>query len=348
MDIRQKVRFLSDRRAYGGVTGAVETRETHMSWVFISDTLVYKLKKPVRYPFLDFSTVARRRFFCEEELRLNRRLAPATYRRVVPLRIDSTGGLALGDHTEGQVIDWLVEMERLPAAEMLDVRIGAGRLGLDTVKEIGTRLAHFYAACPPQRADGQLYLRTLVAEQAINRSILLLPRFDLADAAGPQLDATDRALAELTPEIEKRIRQGFIVEGHGDLRPEHVCLVQPLQIIDCLEFSRGMRVVDPYDEVNYLGLECDILGASWVRPVLLGAVAELLGHPPAPRLAALYRSFRALLRARLCIAHLLEPRVSRPEKWAPLARRYLAAAEADCISLRARPVPPKAAPPRGA
>lgn len=327
MDLGIKVEFLSDPRAYEDGTRRVEVRETHMSWVFITDTLAYKLKKPVKYPFLDFSTLARRRFFCEEELRLNSRLAPKTYRRTVALRCDRSDGLSLGaDPRKGRIVDWLVEMERLPQAEMLERRILDGCLTRTNVVALGARLAGFYASCRPEIADGELYLRHLAEEQAINRALLSRPGFALAEAVSDPLDRVDRALQELTPAIRERIRSGLVVEGHGDLRPEHVCLVEPLQIIDCLEFSRAMRIIDPYDEVGYLGLECDMLGANWVRPLLFEILAGQLGGQPDPQLLAFYRGFRALLRARLCMAHLLEKPVRCPDKWKPLALRYVAAA----------------------
>lgn len=322
IDLAQKVRFLSDPSSYPRATASVEARETHMSWVFLTDDRVYKLKKPVKYPFLDFSTLRRRRFFCEEELRLNRRLASETYRAVVPLRCERTGRLSLSIH--GKIIDWLVEMKRLPFADMLDARLDRGMTTRGDVRRIGQRMAAFYAACSPEIAEGVLYLKHLTEEQAINRTVLERPEFGVRDAAGPVLDALDRALETLAPKIKRRIADGRIVEGHGDLRPEHVHLGEPIQVIDCLEFSRPMRMVDPYDEMNYLGLECAMLGAPWIRTILLDILGTRLGGRPDEDIMTLYGSFRAVLRARLCVAHLLDAEVRHPERWMPMALSYLA------------------------
>jgi len=345
-DLLEKVRFLSDPAAYGGAEGEVRARETHMSWVFIGERSVYKLKKPVRYPFLDFGTPAKRRFFCEEELRLNRRLAAATYRAVEPLRQDSSGAFSLGG--EGKAVDWLVVMERLPEAEMLDQRIRCDRLEKEDVVRIGETLARFYRTCRPEPDDGRLYLEHLQREHGLNRDILSRRELALHGAAAAALEAVGAALERLSPMIENRIRRGLIVEGHGDLRPEHVCLVDPVQIIDCLEFNRAMRMIDPYDEVGYLGLECDVLGAGWVRPMLLDILERRNGGRPDPQLLAFYGAFRALLRARLCMAHLLETPVRHPRKWKPMALRYIAAAERDCLSLPSRGDPTAVRPPPGA
>jgi len=330
-EVAAKVRFLSDPASYGGATKSVEARETHMSWVFLTDTRVYKLKKPVKYPFLDFGTQAKRRFFCEEELRLNRRLAGETYLAVVPLCLDDAGQLTLVAGSEP--VDWLVEMVRLPESEMLDSRLEQRRASEADIRRVGHFLAGFYAACPSEMADGRLYLDHLIAEQTINRSILQRQELGVAGISEAALGAVDRALQSLAPEIEARIRRGCMLEGHGDLRPEHVCIADPPQIIDCLEFNRSMRIIDPFDEVNYLGMECEALGAPWVRPLLLQLLQERLADRPSPSLLALYGAFRALLRARLCLAHLLETPVRHAAKWGPQAIAYIGMAEREGLNL---------------
>jgi aminoglycoside phosphotransferase family enzyme len=324
IDLATKVRFLSDPKAYPRATSNVEARETHMSWVFLTDDRVYKLKKPVRYSFLDFSTLSRRRFFCEEELRLNRRLARDTYCSVVPLRRQGKDCLSLAG--QGRIIDWLVEMKRLPQADLMDTRLRAGRVTEADISRISVLMAGFYAACSPLVADGHLYLRHLVQEQAVNRAILERRELGVRENATPVLDLADKALARVTARIEARIKAGLIVEGHGDFRPEHVYVGEPAQVIDCLEFNRSMRIVDPYDEINYLGMECAMLGVPWAGPILLGIVSSRLGSVPDRETLNFYGAFRALLRARLCIAHLLDPVVRDPRKWKPLALSYVAKA----------------------
>ncbi len=340
-----KVRFLSTANAYGLASGTVEARETRMSWVFLTAALVYKLKKPQLLPFLDFSTIRKRHFYCNEELRLNRRLAAETYLRVLPLRRGADGRYTLGG--QGRVSDWLVEMKRLRQDDMLDRRIAQGRVAASETAALAHRLAAFHRSLPPLTVDGHLYPAHLAETQRINRTILLGSEFGLGDLAGDLVAQTDAALSGALPEIEARVRSGLIVEGHGDLRPEHVWLGEPLQIIDCLEFSRPMRMLDPYDEVNYLGMECDILGAGWIREQLLEALSSVFGRPPSAGLLAAYGAFRALLRARLSIAHLLETPIRKPEKWRPLALRYLEQARRE-LSMSRNPAVRRASRPRAA
>jgi len=149
--LRTKVAFLSNPGNYPEKLTAVEVVQTHMSCVFLTDRHAYKLKKPVRYDFLNFSTVEARRVDCEEELRLNRRLARDVYIDVVPLVLTRDGGLVLGG--AGKVVDWLVKMHRLPARLMLDRAIRDGNVRRDDVRRCALVLADFYRRSEPVAMD---------------------------------------------------------------------------------------------------------------------------------------------------------------------------------------------------
>ena len=212
---------------------------------------VYKLKKPVRFPYLDFSTLARREAACRAELRLNRRLAPDVYLGVVPLT-RSDGGLALGG--EGAPVDWLVKMQRLDERDMLDRRIADGRLSVPQLDDLTEVLARFYRAAAPVFLSPAVHLADFAESLAFNKRVLLDPRFALPAGLVRRIDAAQRRfLARHGDAIAMRIRHRRIVEGHGDLRPEHICLDHEVRIIDCIEFNPRLRVVDPFDEIAYLG-----------------------------------------------------------------------------------------------
>ena len=330
MRLAEKVSFLSSPEAYSHRPQRVQTIETHMSWVFLTGSLVYKLKKPVRYPFLDFTTLAVRKRLCATEVRLNRRLAGDVYRRLVALRRDAGGRPSI--RGTGEIVDWLIEMEQLPADDMLDNRVRAGRVETDEVVAVAERLGQFYAAARPQVRLGGAYLAHLVEESSVSRELLMRPAWGLdARLTADILDRVERLLRQWSPIIRERIADGKIVEGHGDLRPEHICLRHPPTIIDCLEFDQNMRLLDPYDEVNYLGLECKMMGAGWIRPLLLTTLEGILGGRPEPQLMCTYGAFRAVLRARICLAHLLDPEPMQPYRWPSEARSYLSLAHAECL-----------------
>jgi aminoglycoside phosphotransferase family enzyme len=224
----------------------------------------------------------------------------------------------------GHTVEWLVEMHRLPEGLILENVILAGRARTEDALSVARRLVAFYADLPPERIGPEAHAARLERELALTASVLSDPglTFD-GDTVPRTLEATALAMERARSTLLARARDGHIVEGHGDLRPEHVCLGEPPVVIDGLEFDRGLRLVDPFDEIVFLGLECARLGADWVLPVLLAELREGLGEDPPVELLRFYWRYRALLRARLSLLHLVEANVRHPEKWRPQARRYV-------------------------
>lgn len=332
VSLRDKVEFLSSSRAYPEFEGEVDVRETHMAWVFLAGERVYKLKKPVEYKHRDCHFLRDREFLCHEEVRLNRRLAPEVYLGVSSLRLTSEGTLEIDG--EGEVVDWLVVMTRLPEHLLLDVALAKGTVTRARITRVADRLADFYQGLEPVEISVKEYLAHFAHEHDRNREVIGDTRFSLpSDVVAAVLGRLERLLKEEPDLLGDRVRQGRVVEGHGDLRPEHVCLTDPPVVIDCLEFSQPLRRVDPFDELSFLGLECDRLGAAWVGKQLVNECARMLGERPCRRLLAFYTAYRACLRARLTLAHLLEPDPRTPDKWEPRARQYLAMAWRACREL---------------
>jgi len=329
--LADKIDFLMRGDAYRPPVPVVTRHETHMSQVFLAGDRVYKLKKPVRFPYLDFSTLARRETACRAELRLNRRLAPDVYRDVVPLT-HSAQGLAIGG--DGEIVDWLVVMNRLDDTQMLDRVIGDRRLHRWQLDRLASALVQFYRRASAVFISPAVYGAEFWRSLAYNRRVLLDPRFNLPAGAVRSIDAMQRRfLTERAGLLAERVRTRRIVDGHGDLRPEHICLGDPVRIIDCLEFNPRLRMVDPFDEIAYLCVECERLGAAWAGEYLRCRIMHALHDGDSEELFIFYRCHRATLRARLAIAHLLEPNPRTPEKWAPLARTYLQLAAADVVRL---------------
>jgi aminoglycoside phosphotransferase family enzyme len=320
-----RLRFLLSSAAHPGLERPPGCVETHMSWVFFAGDRVLKLKKPVRYPFLDFSTLHAREFNCREELRLNSRLAPGVYLGLLALQA-TDGGFELvpeeriGD--PGRTVDWLVLMRRLPQQRNLLAAIAEARVDLRALDALVAVLAAFYRSAPGVALTAREYLARFQREAAVNREVLLRPQFDLRDAT-LALDRFDAALLEQAAALGARAAGGKVVDGHGDLRPEHVYLLEPPVVIDCLEFNAPLRQVDPFDEIGFLALECELAGAPWIGPRLLAGCAAALGEEPDRPLMQLYRAHRALLRARLAMAHLLDPVPRTPQVWPARAQRYI-------------------------
>ncbi|WP_375307554.1 hypothetical protein WI560_07990 [Bradyrhizobium sp. A11] len=329
--LARKVAFLSEPGSYRPAPDHVQARETHMSWVFMNGARVYKLKKPVRFSYLDFSTLARRRAACLAEASLNRRLAPDVYLGVVPL-IETVSGYAIGG--SGPVADWLVVMRRLNEHETLEAMLRNGTARQTDAEQLAAVLARFYSHTDRILVAPETYLASLYEAAVLDWQVLLNERFGLPRGTILRVASGQRRFLEQNARVlVDRVCRRFIVDGHGDLRPEHIWLTPPHPIIDCLEFNTRLRASDALDEIAFLHLECERLGGRWFGDAIRRRLARTLHDDPAGGIFLFYRMGRAMLRARLSIAHLFDAHPRTPEKWPRLARAYLALAESDARQL---------------
>jgi aminoglycoside phosphotransferase family enzyme len=331
--LREKVTFLRQAENYPFATGRVDVIETHMSWVFLTEKRVYKLKKPVRYSFLDFSTLEARREDSEGEVQLNRRLAGDTYIRAVALTREDNGDLKLGG--KGKPVEWLVEMHRLPEELTLDTAIRKGTVATDDIDRISRVLNDFFQKQASLPVTGQEYRAMFTREMEESHNTLSRPEYGLPQERLQHVASAQREfLQRHGGMLEERASNGLVIEGHGDLRPEHVFLTEPPVVIDCLEFNRDFRLLDPVDELAYLGLECERLGATWIGERLLQNYFAESGDACPGELIRFYRLFRACLRAKIAVWHIDDHRIREVEKWRQRARDYLSIAERDLAAGR--------------
>ena len=324
--LESKVALLRQPDTYPDKPSHVEAVETHMSWVFLTDRYAYKLKKPVHYDMLDFSTLALRQQDCEEEVRLNRRLAPNVYLGTVPLTVDSSGAMHMG--ADGEVIEWLVKMRRLPTERMLDQAIQHGKVDEADIHNVVLKLSRFYQKLSPVEVPGEKYRNEFEKTIELNQRELLTPDYALPqDLIRRVHDEQRDFLKRESGLLDSRAAAKKIVEGHGDLRPEHICLEPDPVIIDCLEFYRQYRVTDPADELSFLSMECDRLGAPYIGTELFRTYENITHDQPPARLINFYKAYRACLRARLAIWHTRELEKHDWPKWQHRAIEYLQLAE---------------------
>jgi aminoglycoside phosphotransferase family enzyme len=318
----EKVAFLASPGVLGAPGERPELRETHMSWVFLTKDRAFKLKKPVRFPFLDFTSLAAREAACRAEVELNQELAPGVYLRLARLCATKSGAFELDG--AGQTVDWLVVMRRLDEALMLDARVRAGAATEADMEKLADLLIDFYRRTQKDEISPDAYIARFRDQLALDREIILSPRFPIDHRRAARImDQLGAVFAAVEPALRERAAEKRLVEGHGDLRPEHVWLGDPICIIDRLEFNRALRFLDPFDELSFLGMECAVAGAPWIAPLLIARAKAALPPAASDDLVAFYIALRASLRARLTLAHLLDIRPRQPAKWAPLAERYL-------------------------
>jgi aminoglycoside phosphotransferase family enzyme/predicted kinase len=298
MESSELLAFLSDPASYPDPTRNVRREETHISWVFLTDDFAYKVKKPVRYDFLDYSTLELREKACQREVRLNRRLAPQVYLGVVPIGAGPSG---LTFHPDGPALEYAVRMRRLPADRMLDHLVRTGQATAADLERVLDVLLPFYAAAA---ADPRVSRHATPAAWRKNVRGNLKALRELEGFSAPEqvyrLEAAHLQFLRLWPEhFERRIAGGFVRDGHGDLRAEHICLTDPPAIFDCVEFNDRFRHNDIVDELAFLAMDLEFHGAGELADHLLRRYTERTGDDPGPELWGFYRSYRACVRSKV-------------------------------------------------
>jgi aminoglycoside phosphotransferase family enzyme len=325
--LAEKIAFLSTPGSYGGVH-AVEAIETHRSWVFLTDQHAWKLKKPDKGTDFDFRTLETRRQNSLAEVRLNRRLAAGVYLGMVPLTLRSPGQLELNGH--GPVVDWLVKMRRLHRSESLEAKISTGSATREAAERTAKFLASFYTNARPIPLTLDDYQQRLADTVDDNRTELMrLAPVSLHSDILRVVESQSQFVESQGTLLGSRLQSRRIVEGHGDLRPDHIWLSDPPLIIDCLEFNERLRTLDSASELMFLVLECDRLSAAWIGEIFFQAYSSIARDNPPKPLLEFYRSMHACSRAKLALWHLLDRR-GEPEHWQAKAARYLELTREPC------------------
>lgn len=295
------VAALADPRTYAHRPDHVEVRETHISMVFLAGARAFKLKKPLVLDFLDYGTPERRREMCEEEVRLNRRLAPDIYVGVVGVG-KTAEGVRLLDAGDPRASDFLVEMRRYDDIDTLDAHLSRGRPGAEVFASIGRLLARFHGEARPVRVAGA---PALAVERTYSRNLdeLLgycesLPEADELVALG---HAAHGFIRRHEACLSDRAHHRRIREGHGDLRAEHVVLGDRIRIVDCVEFDPALRQLDVADDLAFLVFDLTRLGAPEAADQLVRAYREAGGDPGSDALVSFYAGYRAAVRAKVAL-----------------------------------------------
>jgi aminoglycoside phosphotransferase family enzyme/predicted kinase len=298
----------------------VEVVETLISTVFIADDRVYKVKKELILPFLDYGTLERRRHFCHEEVRLNRRLAPETYlgvRAIVP--VESSFGLA--EHDEPSAVEYAVEMRRLPEDRALDHLIESGAASAEMIRRVAQRIAEFHQQsmpAPPGRG-GPSEIKAgmndnLEAVFPWVGSALDRQTFNAVERFHDAFVLSNREL------LADRVARGRVREGHGDLRAEHVVLDDGgVTIYDCVEFDEHLRFVDVASDLAFLYMDLERLGAAPLAPALERAYTEQTGDEEVCKLLPFFACYRAWIRVKVACLRLAQLDENDPRRPALLS-----------------------------
>lgn len=288
------------RDAVAGETVSVE-RESHGAWVVLAGERAYKLKKPVRFSFLDYSTPAARRAACEEEVRVNRPLAGELMLGVCGLR-PTDGGIALSDADDEDAIDWVVVMRRFDEDRTMAALLERGRLTADQVRAVAARLSAFHSVA--EIVDDPDPCGRVKATMTRNLD-------ELCEAAGETpgegpigaLGALLQGAAlERCQDLAARGRARLVRDGHGDLRADHVLLQNGgVLVVDRIEFDPALRRIDVADDLSFLVMDLEARGARDAAGLLVTAYRDAGGDPGDRALIAMFAAHRALVRAKVAL-----------------------------------------------
>lgn len=303
------INLLCRASAFDHPTGDFTLRETHISWVILCGDYAYKLKKPVNFGFLDFSSLERRKHFCAEELRLNRRFSPELYLAVVPVTASRDGPVMGGD---GEILDYAVKMRRFDESQLLDNIAARGELDRPLVRAVARELAERQRdapVCHPRPGSDEPG-SPAVLHAAMTQNFRQVREYQLGPEQQKQLTAVERwSLAryeELAPMLEQRAASGLVIDGHGDAHLGNIALIDGVvRLFDCIEFNAALRVMDSIGEIAFLSMDLEARGHSGESHWVLADYLEYRGDYAGLPLLQLYRCYFAMVRAK--VALLREP-----------------------------------------
>lgn len=312
---------LLDPSAYPSPPGIVEFRETHGSRLYLTEKKVYKIKKSVNFGFLDFTTLERRQHFCTEEILLNRRFAPDTYLGVVPIR--NHHGQILIDGKEGEIVEYAVEMRRLPEERMLDRLVEKNDPSLPgEALRLASSLAQMHKdcqVCRSEKEDSVTVVRRNWEEnfaQTEHYAGLTISR-EALDLCRVRMH---RAIDSLSRQMLEREQAGLVRDGHGDLHADHICLTYPICIYDCIEFNRRFRVGDILADLAFLLMDLDKRGKQDLANIIEKTWSSLLGDVIDPALLRFYEIYRAFVRGKVASFLVDDPTLPERERIAAAVR----------------------------
>lgn len=317
---------LLNTSAYAEPVSSVVMLQTHISWILLTDNHAWKIKKPVNFGFLDFSTIEKRHFYCKEEVRLNRRLCPDIYEGVTEVRETPDGRAAF--HGNGRIIDYAVRMKRLPADKMLDRLVDKNEASVQDIRILAKVLADFH---------GKAYTSSIISEYGSPQLIRSnwqenfdqVIQFENSTLPEPERTAiknwTETFMQEHEALFQERVVNGFVRECNGDIHLENICLTDSgICIFDCIEFNERFRCCDTASDLAFLLMDLDLHERRDFAEELLLTYRELTKDTDLEKLIIFYKIYRAFIRGKVESFRLNDNGISEKEKEAAFkkATRY--------------------------
>ena len=262
----QNIEQLIAQNGFPENPGSVHLIETHISWVIVCDDFVYKIKKPLKYSFLDFSTLQKRKFYCERELELNKRLTEDIYLDV--LRVKYKAGKLFVGSSDGKIVDYAVRMNKLPQEKRMDKLLLADNILPTDIKNIAEKISRFHQQTNIIKSKPIVELRELFNDLNTQQSFLRSHLFcnSLVEDA---IEASNNFISRNKAVFQHRIQNGFVRDCHGDLHSRNIFLLPEPQPFDCIEFNDAFREIDVLDEIAFLCMDLDAFGRQDLAELFL-------------------------------------------------------------------------------
>ena len=310
---KQVVNALLNPEAYQEDTDKIELIQTHISFVFLTKKFVYKVKKAVNFGFLDFSTLEKRRFFCEKELELNRRLCPDIYLKVVPINKSNV----IKIEGSGETVEYALKMKRLPQEKIMTVLLSDGKVGNRTIDDLAKKIAQFHSKALTNNeinAFGSLKIikanwdeNFAQTKKYINQTITEAEYQFVENKINNFMD-TNNAL------FESRIRNDKIRDCHGDLHSGNIFLTDKICIFDAIEFNDRFRYSDVASDVAFLAMDLDSRQRSDLADYFIEKYVAYSKDQELTKVLPFYKCYRAYVRGKVISFKLDDPDISRKEK----------------------------------
>lgn len=275
--------------------------ETHISWVLAGNEFVYKIKKPVHYSFLDFSTMEQRKYYCEQEVILNKRLTEHIYLGVVT--INKLSERYFIDTDEGEVIDYAVKMLKVDTNLQMDILLSNNKVSTDNIKQLAEKITHFHKYTTKIYDVNPLELQIQFNDLG-NETAFLREKIGAADCAiiDQSISISNHFIQNNGPLLIKRVQLGYFRDCHGDLHTRNIFLLPSPQPFDCIEFNDSFRQIDILNEIAFLCMDLDALGRHDLSDMFVhcyNEISPVIKSREEQMLFIYYKAYRANVRAKV-------------------------------------------------
>lgn len=320
---------LMEEKAYPHKIESVDFKQTHISYVYITDSFVYKVKKPVNFGFLDFSTLEKRKFYCDQEVILNKRLSPHIYLGTVPVTKENDSFVFNG---AGEAIDYAVKMKLIDESLMIRHYLNNNTLTPEIIDNVAKAIAEFHKNAETSEEIKEFGTIKTVKHNTDENFDQTVGYIGKSITQG-QWDAikahTNNYFENKAHLFENRIKNNFIRDCHGDLHLDHICITDPITIFDCIEFNKRFRFSDVTADIAFLAMDLDFNNREDLTELLMKSYIKHSQDSEIMDLLTFYKIYRAYVRGKVISFQLDDPSISqeKKEEAAALASKYFTLAK---------------------